>query len=93
VYISLKLQIPKIQFTDYMTLKKKEDQSIGALVLLRKGNKIMIRANKETKCRAETEGKKGHPEFVPFGDSFPYTDTKSRHYCGCQEMLAERNLI
>jgi hypothetical protein len=40
-----------------MKLKKKEDQSVGALVLLRKGNKILIGANGETKCRAETEGK------------------------------------
>ena len=40
-----------------MKLKKKEDQSVGALVLLRKGNKILMGANMETKCRAETEGK------------------------------------
>jgi hypothetical protein len=40
-----------------MKLKKKEDQSVGASVLLRKGNKILTGANTETKCRAETEGK------------------------------------
>jgi hypothetical protein len=40
-----------------MKLKKKEDQSVGASVLLRKGNKILTGANMETKCRAETEGK------------------------------------
>jgi hypothetical protein len=40
-----------------MKLKKKEDQSVGALVLPRKGNKILMGANMETKCRAETEGK------------------------------------
>ena len=34
-------------------LKKKEDQSVGALVFLRKGNKILMGANMETKCRAE----------------------------------------
>ena len=55
--ISPKFRIPKIQFTDYMKLKKKEDQSVGASVLLRKGNKILTGANMETKCRAETEGK------------------------------------
>jgi hypothetical protein len=38
--ISPKLGIPKIQFTDHMKLKKKEDQSVDASVLLRKGNKI-----------------------------------------------------
>jgi hypothetical protein len=36
---------------------KKEDQSVGALVLLIKGNKILTGVNIETKCGAETEGK------------------------------------
>jgi hypothetical protein len=40
-----------------MKLKKKEDQSVGALVLLRRGNKILTEGNAETKCGAETEGK------------------------------------
>ena len=37
-----KLQITRIQFTDHMKLKKKEDQSVGASVLLRKGNKTLM---------------------------------------------------
>jgi hypothetical protein len=53
--LAQKLRIPKIQFTDHMKLKK-EDQSVGALVLLRKENKILTGANMETKCGAETEG-------------------------------------
>ena len=32
-------RIPKIKFTDHMKLKKKEDQSVVASVLLRRGNK------------------------------------------------------
>jgi hypothetical protein len=40
-----------------MKLKKKEDQSVDALVLLRRRNKILIGANIETKYGAETEGK------------------------------------
>jgi hypothetical protein len=40
-----KLGIPKIQFTDHMRLKKKRDQSVDALVLLRKGNKILMEGN------------------------------------------------
>jgi hypothetical protein len=40
-----------------MKLKKKEEQSVGDLVLLRKGNKIHTGANKETKYVTETEGK------------------------------------
>jgi hypothetical protein len=37
-----------------MKFKKKEDQSV---VLLRRGNKILMGANTETKCGTETEGK------------------------------------
>ena len=31
-----------IQLTDHMKLKKKEDQSVDASVLLRRGNKIIM---------------------------------------------------
>ena len=34
-------QIPMIQLTDHMKLKKKEDQRVDASVLLRRGNKII----------------------------------------------------
>jgi hypothetical protein len=40
-----------------MKLEKKEDQSVGVSILLRKGNKMLAGTNMETKCRAETEGK------------------------------------
>jgi hypothetical protein len=40
-----------------MELKKKEDQSVNALVLLRKGNKSLLGGNMEAKCGAETKGK------------------------------------
>ena len=52
-----KLGIPKIQFIEHMKLKKKEDQSVDTLVLLRMGNKILMGGNTETTYRAETEGK------------------------------------
>jgi hypothetical protein len=55
--LAQKLGILKIQFTNHMKLKKKEDEGVGALVLPRKGNKILIGANKETRCRVDTEGK------------------------------------
>jgi hypothetical protein len=35
---------------------KKEDQSVGSLVLVRRGNKI-VKGNTETKCGTEAEGK------------------------------------
>ena len=40
-----------------MKLKKKEDQSVDTLVLLRKGNKMPMERVTETKCEKETEGK------------------------------------
>jgi hypothetical protein len=43
---------------------------MGTLVLLRKGNKIFMEANIETKCRAETEGMTIRDcitwEFIPY---------------------------
>ncbi|MES9482510.1 hypothetical protein ABEP61_12470 [Cutibacterium acnes] len=38
-------------------LKKKEDKSIDASVLLRRGNKILMGGNTETKFVVDTEGK------------------------------------
>jgi hypothetical protein len=55
--LAQKLGIPEIQFTDHMKLKKKEDQSVDASVLIRKENEILTGATMETKCGAETEGK------------------------------------
>jgi hypothetical protein len=40
-----------------MKLKKKEDRSVDALDLLRRGNKILTKSTMDTKCGAETEGK------------------------------------
>ena len=50
------LRIPKIQFTDYMKLKK-EDQSVDASVLIRRGSKRLKGEVMELKCGAEPEGK------------------------------------
>jgi hypothetical protein len=36
-----KLRIPTLQLTDHMKLNKKEDQSVDASILLRRGNKII----------------------------------------------------
>ena len=54
--LAQKFGIPKIQFTDHMK-PKKEDQSMYASVLLRRGNKILTGGNMKTKCGVETEGK------------------------------------
>ena len=54
--LAQKFRIPKIEFTDNMKPKEKEDESVEASVL-RRGNKILTGGNIETKCGAETEGK------------------------------------
>ena len=76
---------------DHMKLKKKEDQSVDASVLLRKGNKILTGGNMGTKCEAETEGKA--IQRWPTWRFIPYTDTEPRHYCRFQEVLTDRSLI
>jgi len=52
-----KLRIPKIQFTDHMKLKEKEDRTVDATVFPRRRNNILTGGNTESKCGAETEGK------------------------------------
>ena len=56
-YITQKLRIPNKQFAKHMKLKKKEDQSVDTLSLLRMGNKIPMEGVAETKFGAETEGR------------------------------------
>jgi hypothetical protein len=72
---------------------KKEDQSVDALVLLRRGKKILSGGNTETKCGTETEGKAiqrlSHLGIHPIYGHV----TKPRHYYGCQKLHAERSLI
>jgi hypothetical protein len=52
---------------------------------LSKGNK------RRAKIRAETEGK-AIQRLLHLG-IHPYTITKPRQYCGCQEVLADRSLV
>jgi hypothetical protein len=72
-------------------LKKKEDQSVDVLILLRRGNKILTGRNMETKCGAETEVKPSRN--YPIWRSIPYTVAKPRWYCRCWEVLADQSLI
>jgi hypothetical protein len=51
------LRIPKIQFTDHMKLKKKEDQSVATSVFLRSGNKILTGGKYGDKAWNSTEEK------------------------------------
>jgi hypothetical protein len=48
--LAQKLRIPKIEFTKHMKLKNKEDQRVGALVLLRKENTLIEVGREEVGC-------------------------------------------
>jgi hypothetical protein len=50
--LAQKFGILKIQFTDHMKLKKKEDHNVNASVLLRRGIKIPMGGDTETKFGA-----------------------------------------
>jgi hypothetical protein len=77
-----------------MKLKKKQDQSVDALVLLRMGDKMLMGRNAETKYGAETEGKAiqrlSHLEIHPV---YSHQTQTLLYYCKCQEVHAVRSLI
>jgi hypothetical protein len=66
---------------------KKEDQSMDASVLLRRENKISARVNVET--NVEQKLKERPSGDCPTWESIPYRAANPRHYCGCQEVLAD----
>jgi hypothetical protein len=65
---------------------KKEKQSMDTSVLLRRDNKIQRQS-------VEQRLKERSSRDCPTWEFILYTVTKPRHYCGCQEVLAERSLI
>jgi hypothetical protein len=73
-----------------MKLKKKEDQSEDTSFHLKVRNKIPMEGVAETKFRVEKEGLS---RDCPTWGSTPYTTTKSRHYCICQQDFADKTLI
>jgi hypothetical protein len=56
--VNINPKVQKIQVTDHMMPKKKEDQSVDASILLIRGNKILTGEYMETKYGKETEGKR-----------------------------------
>jgi hypothetical protein len=71
-----------------MKLRKKGDQSESALVILRRGNKILMGGNRVTKYGTETEGKA--IQRLPHLEIHPIY--KHRHYCTSKQVLADRSL-
>ena len=71
-----------------MKLKKKDEK---VWVLLRRGNKIFMRTNTETKCGAETEGKA--PQRLPHLGIHPMYNHQTQTLYGYQEAHAVRTMI
>ena len=67
------LIIPKIQFTENMKIKRKEEQSVHDLVLLRRVNKILMGGHIEAKCGAESE-RETIQRLTPLGIHPIYSD-------------------
>jgi hypothetical protein len=74
-----------------MKLKKKEDQSVSAAVLLRRGRKYS--QEEIWKQSVEQRLKERRSRDCPTWEFIPYRITKPRCYCGYQEVLADRSLI
>jgi hypothetical protein len=87
--LTQKLGIPKIQFTDHLKLNKKEDQCVGGSTILRRRTKY----SQEQIWRSSVEQrlKERPPRGCPTWGFIPYTVTKLRYYCECQEVHAERS--
>jgi hypothetical protein len=69
-----------------MKLKKKEDQSVDTLFLLRMGNKIPMEGVIETKCGVETE-EMTIQRLIHLGDP-----SHQIHCCGCQQVLDDKKI-
>jgi hypothetical protein len=70
---------------------KKEDQSMDTSVLLEQGEKYPW--EEIQKQSVEQRLKERPSRDCPTWGSIPYIATKPRHYCGCQQVLADRSLI
>jgi hypothetical protein len=73
-----------------MKLKKKEDHSVDTLFLLRRGIKISMEG---TGTKLWQKLKERPSSDCPTWGSIPYTVTKPRHYCGCQQVLTDSSLM
>jgi hypothetical protein len=74
-----------------MKLRKKEDHSVDTSVLLRRENK---NPREEIQRQSVEQRLNERPaRDCPTWGSILYTVTKPRHYCGCQEVLADRSKI
>ena len=71
---------------------KKEEQSVDASVLLRRGSKIFTGANMWRQSVGQILKERLSRDCPTWG-FIPYMITKPRHYFGCQEMLADWSVM
>jgi hypothetical protein len=70
---------------------KKENQRVNAALLLKRGTKY---SQEEISRRSVQQRLKERPSRdCSTWESILHTVTKSRHYCECQQDLADRSLI
>jgi hypothetical protein len=74
-----------------MKLKKKKTKMWILHSFLKWGIKYPWKEVTKTNFRAEREGRS--IQRLPHLESIPYSTTKPRHYCGCQQDFADRTLI
>ena len=74
-----------------MKLKKKENQSVDTLILLRRGNKIPMEGFTETKFGAEPEGMTNQ-RLLHLG-IYPINNHQTQALGRCQQEPADRLLI
>ena len=74
-----------------MKLKKKEDQSVDTLVLLRRGNKIPMEGVTETRFRAENVGMT--IQRLTHLGNHPVNNHQTQTLGRCQQEPANRRLI
>jgi hypothetical protein len=86
-----KVLIPKIQFAKHMKLKKMKSKVWILQSFLERGTKFpweeILRQSSEQRLKERPS------RDCPTWGSIPYTVTKLRHYCGCQQVLADKSLI
>jgi hypothetical protein len=75
-----------------MKLKKKEDQKVWIPWSFLEGGTKYPR-EKIQRQSVEQRLKERPSRNCPTWGSIPYTVTKPRHYCGCQQVLAGRSLV
>ena len=84
--LAQKFKLPKIQSTDHMKLKKTDDQSADASVLLRRGNKNIHRQRYGDKVWSR-DWRNGHSETAPPGGSAHIQPTNPHNIANAKKYM------